>query len=67
MKPGDPTSMAGDEVLSLDERAPFDPAEDPHHDEFHAQQQRIARLNRYYDEVVAELRKLLEQDHGEGG
>jgi hypothetical protein len=67
MKPGDPTSKAGDELLSLDRRAPSDPAEYPHDDEFLAQQQKIERLNQYYDEVVAELRALLAQDRGDGG
>ena len=63
MKPGDPTSLAGDELLSLDKRTPSDPAEYPKlDDEFQLQQQKIERLNRYYDEVVAELRALLAED-----
>jgi hypothetical protein len=61
MKPGDPTSIAGDELL-LDERSPPVQAETaPHDDEFYVQQQRIERLNQYYDEVVAELRALLDK------
>jgi hypothetical protein len=68
MNPGNPTSVDGDELLSLDPRAPSDPAEYPtHEDEFHLQQQKIERLNQYYDEVVAELRALLAQDCDEGG
>jgi hypothetical protein len=50
MKPGDLRLVSFDEVLSLDERAPSDPAEYPthdfatHDDEFRAQQQKVERL-----------------------
>ena len=67
MKSGDLDSMPVDELFSLDERAPLDPAGSAVlDDEFHAQQQKFERLNRYYDEVVAELRALLDQSHDEG-
>ena len=67
MKSGDLDSMSVDELFSLDERAPLDPAGSAAlDDEFHAQQQKFERLNRYYDEVVAELRALLDPSHDEG-
>ena len=68
MNPGDTKSMSMEGLLSLDDRAPLDPAESATHDEtFCAQQQKIQRLNQYYDDVVAELRALLDQDHDEAG
>jgi hypothetical protein len=71
MKPGDLRLVSADGVVSLDERAPSDPADYPthdfatHDDEFRAQQQKIERLNAYYDEVVAELLALLNRDDDE--
>jgi hypothetical protein len=57
MNPGDLEATAMDE-LAL---APSEPAEQAAQaDEFAVQQQRIDRLNRYYDEVVAELRALID-------
>jgi hypothetical protein len=64
MNPGDPETMTMDELRPLDEQALSDPAESAtHDDEFRAQQQKIDRLNAYYDEVVVELRALLGQLH----
>jgi|HubBroStandDraft_2_1064218.scaffolds.fasta_scaffold3001478_1 hypothetical protein len=66
MKPGDLELVPADERLSLDEGAPLDPADSAMHDEeFRAQRQKIQRLNQYYDEVVAELRALLDSDRDE--
>jgi hypothetical protein len=60
MKSGDLELVSADELVSLD--APSDPAElATLDDEFRAQQEKIDRLNQYYDEVVAELRALLDQ------
>ncbi len=47
--------------LSHDEPAPLQAEPATHDDEFSAQQQKIERLNQYYDEVVAELRAVLDQ------
>ena len=59
MNPGDPNSAG--ELLIFDEQALSDPMEPAaHDDEFRAQQQRTERLNKYYNEVVAELRALLD-------
>jgi hypothetical protein len=64
MNPGDPETMTLDELRPLDERALSDPTESAiHDDEFRVQQQKIERLNAYYDEVVVELRALLGQIH----
>ena len=60
MKPGDPQTNSVDELL-FDEQTPSEPAEPATHaDAFGVQQQRIDRLNQYYDEVVAELRALID-------
>ena len=68
MKPGNPESMPAEELFSFDDGAPLDPAESTALDEeFRAQQQKSERLNEYYDEVVAELRALLDQSLDEGG
>ncbi|THD62446.1 MAG: hypothetical protein E7813_19915 [Bradyrhizobium sp.] len=68
MKPGNIESMPAAELFSFDDRAPLNPAERAAlDDEFAAQQQKIERLNQYYDEVVAELRVLLDQSEDEGG
>ena len=68
MKPGNIESMPTAELFSLDDRAPLNPAERAAlDDEFAAQQQKIERLNQYYDEVVAELRVLLDKSEDEGG
>lgn len=65
MKSGDLTLVPADE-LSLDEQALSEPAEPAaHDDEFRAQQHRIERLNEYYNDVVAELRALLDEVHDE--
>ena len=62
MKPGDIETLSRDETVSFDERALFDPTESATHDDaFIAQRQKTERLNQYYDEVVAELRALLDQ------
>ena len=54
------------EPVSLDAPAPSDAIEVATFDDaFRAQQQKIARLNQYYDEVVAELRILLDQSEDE--
>jgi hypothetical protein len=56
--------VSSDVHVSLD--APSDPAESVALDDaFRAQQQKIERLNQYYDEVVAELRILLDQSQDE--
>jgi hypothetical protein len=62
MNPDDPDTMTLDEARPLDERTLSDPAESAtYDDEFRVQQQKIERLNAYYDEVVVELRALLGQ------
>jgi hypothetical protein len=67
MKPGDSETMTMDESLPLDARALSDSAEfATHDDEFRTQQQKIDRLNQYYDDVVVELRALLGQIHDKG-
>jgi hypothetical protein len=67
MKPGDSETLSRDEPVSFDEQASFDPTISPDlNDAFVAQQQKIDRLNQYYDEVVAELRKLLDNSRDEG-
>jgi hypothetical protein len=64
MNPDDPDTMTMDELRPLDKQALSDPAESAiHDDEFRTQQQKIERLNAYYDEVVVELRALLGQIH----
>jgi hypothetical protein len=64
MKPGDSETMTVDELRPLDGQALSDPAESATLDDaFRAQQQKIERLNAYYDEVVVELRALLGQLH----
>jgi len=68
MKSGDLETIAADELWLLDEGAPSAPVEPvPHDDEFRALQQKSERLNQYYDEVVAELRALLDQSDDEEG
>jgi hypothetical protein len=68
MKSGDLETIAADELWILDEGAPSAPVEPvPHDDEFRALQQKSERLNQYYDEVVAELRALLDASDDEGG
>jgi hypothetical protein len=68
MKSGDLETIPADELWILDEGAPSAPAEPaPHDDEFLALQQKSERLNQYYDEVVAELRALLDASDDEGG
>jgi hypothetical protein len=62
MNPDDPDTMTMDKPRPLDERVLSDPTEFAiHDDEFRVQQQKIERLNAYYDEVVVELRALLGQ------
>ena len=59
MKPGDIETLSRDEPVSL---AASDPTESVTLDDaFVAHQQKVERLNQYYDEVVAELRALLDQ------
>jgi hypothetical protein len=68
MKSGDLETIPADELWILDEGAPSAPVEPvPHDDEFIALQQKSERLNQYYDEVVAELRALLDASDDEGG
>jgi len=59
----------GDEVLSLEDTDPAEPA--PPADEFSARLQKqmhnSQRLNEYYNEVVAELRASLERIEAEEG
>ena len=53
--------------MSFDERSSFEPTISPDLDDaFVVQQQKFDRLNRYYDDVVVELRKLLDQTSDEG-
>jgi hypothetical protein len=72
MKPGHLTLVSADEPLAFDEQASIDqglidqPTIAPHEAEFREQQQKIQRLNAYYDDVVAELRALLDESE-EGG
>lgn len=62
MNPGDLETTSVLEPWPVDERTLFEPAEPAtHDDEFIAQQQRIDRLNEYYNDVVAELRALLDE------
>jgi hypothetical protein len=68
MKPGDLETIPADELWLLDEGVPSAPAESaPYDGEFLALQQKSERLNQYYDEVVAELRALLDASGDEGG
>jgi hypothetical protein len=58
--------VSAGEHVSLDAPAMSDAAEvATFDDEFRAQQQKIERLNQYYDDVVAELRILLDQSEDE--
>jgi hypothetical protein len=72
MKPGHLTLVSADEPLAFDEQASVEqgliqhPTIAPHEAEFREQQQKIQRLNAYYDDVVAELRALLDESE-EGG
>jgi|HubBroStandDraft_2_1064218.scaffolds.fasta_scaffold261217_1 hypothetical protein len=72
MKPGHLTLVSADEPVAFDEQASIDQASidqhtlAPHEAEFREQQQKIQRLNAYYDDVVAELRALLDESE-EGG
>ena len=55
-----------DDVMTLDEQVPFDPAEPAtFDDEFRVQQQKIERLTEYYDQVVAELLVVLNETQDE--
>jgi hypothetical protein len=66
MKSGDLASAPESELLTL-ERLPSDSAEPASYDdEFLVQQQKIARLGEYYDQVVAELLALLNESHDDG-
>ena len=66
MKPGDSETLSRDEAVSFDERSSFEPTISPDLDDaFVAQQQKFDRLNRYYDDVVVELRKLLDHTSDE--
>jgi hypothetical protein len=50
------------DVSTLDEQVSFQPAEPAsYEDAFRAQQQKIQRLNEYYDQVVAELLVVLHE------
>ena len=64
MKPGDIETLSRDEPVSL---ALSDATESLTPDDaFRAHQQKVERLNQYYDEVVAELRALFDQsDEGD--
>jgi nitrate reductase assembly molybdenum cofactor insertion protein NarJ len=71
MTSGNLRLVADGDALTL-ERPASDPAEfatrdfETHDDAFAVQQQRIQRLTKYYDDVVAELLTLLNQsDEGE--
>jgi hypothetical protein len=62
MKPGHLTLVPADECRSIGEQASSDQAAIATHEEaFREQQQKIERLNEYYNDVVAELRALLDQ------
>jgi hypothetical protein len=66
MKPGHLALVPEGELLSIDEQASTDPAAIAYEVAFREQQQKIQLLNKYYDDVVAELRALLDQSE-EGG
>jgi hypothetical protein len=62
MKSGNLALAPAGELLSMDDRASIDQAAAAtYEDEFHEQWQKVQRLNQYYDDVVAELRALLDQ------
>lgn len=68
MKPGHIDAAHSAELFSFDDRAPLNPAEREALDEgFAAQQEKIDRLNRYYDAVVAELRAVIDETENHGG
>ena len=62
MKPGHLALVPEGELLSIDEQASIDQAAVPPYEEaFREQQQKIQLLSKYYDDVVAELRALLDE------
>lgn len=61
MKTGDLAFVPEDGFSSIDEQASSDQAAPAYEEEFREQWQKVERLNRYYDDVVAELRALLDQ------
>jgi hypothetical protein len=65
---GDPLSpdLLTPDPLALHEQSSLQPADPATHDEaFRTQQQKIQRLNQYYNEVVAELLTLLNESEHE--
>jgi hypothetical protein len=68
MRPGNLKSLPVDQLWSPDEQTPSDQAEPATRDgEFRAQQQKIQRLNAYYDKALAELRASLDRHRDESG
>lgn len=66
MKSGHLALVPAGELLSVDEQALIDQtAAAPYEDAFREQQQKIQLLSKYYDDVVAELRAMLD-DSEEG-
>jgi hypothetical protein len=66
MKSGELALAPAGELMTL-ERMPSDPAEAATcDDELLVQQQKIQRLDEYYNQVVAELLALLNESHDEG-
>jgi hypothetical protein len=62
MKSGDFALAPAGELLSMDDQTSIDQAAAAtYEEEFHEQWQKVRRLNQYYDDVVAELRTLLDQ------
>jgi dihydroxyacid dehydratase/phosphogluconate dehydratase len=62
MKPGHLALVPEGELLSIDEQASIDQAAAPPYEEaFREQQQKIQLLSKYYDDVVAELRAMLDE------
>jgi hypothetical protein len=66
MKPGHLALVPEGELLSMDEQASTDQAANAYDEAFRAQQQKIQLLSKYYDDVVAELRAMLDESE-EGG
>jgi hypothetical protein len=66
MKSGNLNLVPADDLLTLDEPVASNSARPATHDDaFLVQQQKIQRLNEYYDQVVAELLTLLNESHEE--
>ena len=66
MKSGDLKLVPAGDLWTPSEQVSFQPAEFATYDDaFLAQQQKIQRLNEYYDQVVAELLTLLNESQNE--